>query len=233
MAEKRMFAKTIIDSDAFLDMPMSTQALYFHLNMRADDDGFVNNPKKVQRMLGASEDDLKLLIAKKFIIAFENGIIVIKHWRINNYLRRDRYTETQYKEELAKLEFDENNAYRFNGSLLCTPLGTPLGIPTVDTDKIRLDKNRLDKNKDSGKNIPPPIEEVIEYCKSKGTGIDGEYFWNYYETRGWKLKNDKMKNWHSAVATWEKNEKEKAKPELDEKERAYQKAMEKIHGKQD
>lgn len=90
MAEKRMFAKTIIDSDAFLDMPMSTQALYFHLSMRADDDGFINNPKKIQRMIGSSEDDMRVLCAKSFVIPFESGVVVIKHWRINNYLRADR-----------------------------------------------------------------------------------------------------------------------------------------------
>ena len=95
-----MFAKTIIDSDAFLDMPQSTQLLYFHLSMRADDDGFINNPKKIQRMIGCSEDDLKILITKKFIITFESGVIVIKHWKIHNYIRNDRYKETTYKEEI-------------------------------------------------------------------------------------------------------------------------------------
>ena len=99
MAERRMFAKTIIDSDAFLDMSLSAQALYFHLSMRADDDGFINNPKKIQRMTGGNDDDLKLLIAKSFIIPFESGIVVIKHWKLHNYLRADRYKETVYQEE--------------------------------------------------------------------------------------------------------------------------------------
>lgn len=111
MAEKRMFTQKIIDSDAFLDMPLSSQALYFHLNMRADDDGFVNNPKRIQRTIGASEDDLKLLCAKRFVIGFETGVIVIKHWRMHNTLRKDRYNPTQYQEELALLEVKENNAY--------------------------------------------------------------------------------------------------------------------------
>ena len=96
MAGRRMFAKTIIDSDIFLDMPLSTQALYFHLSMRADDDGFINNSKKIQRMIGCGDDDLKLLIAKKFLIPFESGVVVIKHWRIHNYIQNDRYTETNY-----------------------------------------------------------------------------------------------------------------------------------------
>ena len=111
MAERRMFAKTIIDSDAFLDMPLSTQALYFHLSMRADDDGFINNPKKIQRMIGASDDDLKLLCAKRFIIPFESGIVVIKHWRIHNYIREDRRKETVYQEEISKLTVKDNGAY--------------------------------------------------------------------------------------------------------------------------
>ena len=106
-----MFTQKIIDSDAFLDMPLSTQALYFHLNMRADDDGFINNPKRIQRTIGASEDDLKLLIAKRFVICFENGVIVIKHWRMHNTLRKDRYNPTQYQEQLATLEVKDNNSY--------------------------------------------------------------------------------------------------------------------------
>lgn len=111
MAERRMFAKTIIDSDAFLDMPLTTQALYFHLSMRADDDGFINNPKKLQRMIGASDDDLKLLAAKDFIIPFESGIVVIKHWKIHNYIRNDRYKPTVYQREKESLSIRENGAY--------------------------------------------------------------------------------------------------------------------------
>ena len=106
-----MFAKTIIDSDAFLDMPLSSQALYFHLSMRADDEGFINNPKKIKRMIGASDDDLKLLIIKNFVIPFETGVVVIKHWRIHNYIRSDRLTKTVYKEEREQLEVKENGAY--------------------------------------------------------------------------------------------------------------------------
>ena len=111
MAERRMFAKSIIDSDAFLDMPLSAQALYFHLSMRADDDGFINNPKKIQRMVGASDDDCKLLIMKRFIITFESGVIVIKHWKIHNYIQKDRYKPTIYQEEKKQLIEKGNKAY--------------------------------------------------------------------------------------------------------------------------
>lgn len=111
MAERRMFAKTIIDSDAFLEMPATAQMLYFHLAMRADDDGFINSPKRIMRMIGSGEDDLKLLIIKKFIIPFESGVVVIKHWKIHNYIRKDTYSETRYKREKATLRLDENSAY--------------------------------------------------------------------------------------------------------------------------
>jgi hypothetical protein len=143
MAEKRMFTQKIIDSDAFLDMPLSTQALYFHLNMRADDDGFINNPKRIQRTIGASEDDLKLLIAKRFVICFENGVIVIKHWRMHNTLRKDRYSPTVYQEQYAQLDVKENNAYteRVGNQLATTwqPDGNHLAT------QYRLDKNSIDK----------------------------------------------------------------------------------------
>ena len=115
-----MFAKTIIDSDSFLDMPASAQALYFHLSMRADDDGFINNPKKIQRMVNSSDDDLRLLVAKRFIIPFDSGIVVITHWKIHNYIQNDRYRPTIYQEEKAMLDVKENKEYSIvNGS--CTP----------------------------------------------------------------------------------------------------------------
>lgn len=135
-----MFAKSIIDSDAFLEMPVTSQLLYFHLSMRADDDGFINKPKSIMRMIGASDDDLKILFMKKFVIPFESGVVVIKHWRINNYIRKDMYHETNYKEEKALLEEDENGAYRL---LVTSPLQTCAETETQN----RLDKNRLDKNR--------------------------------------------------------------------------------------
>lgn len=140
MAEKRMFTKKITESDAFLDMPLSTQCLYFHLNMAADDDGFVNNPKKIQRMVGASEDDLKLLLAKSFILSFESGVIVIKHWKMHNYIQSDRYKPTDYIEEKSMLSLKENKSYTLNGSDLYTEC-----VQVGHVDKNRLDKNSIDK----------------------------------------------------------------------------------------
>jgi hypothetical protein len=141
MAEKRMFAKKITESDAFLDMPSSTQALYFHLNMSADDDGFVNNPKKIQRMVGASDDDMKILMVKSFVILFESGIIVIKHWKMHNYIQNDRYKPTDYIEEKSMLQIKKNKAYTLDVSNLDTNC-----IQDVSVDKNRLDKSSEDKN---------------------------------------------------------------------------------------
>lgn len=144
MAERRMFAKTIIDSDAFLDMPLSTQALYFHLSMRADDDGFINNPKKIQRMISGSDDDLKLLVLKRFVIPFESGVCVIKHWKIHNYIQKDRYTPTIYQEEKSSLIVKGNKAYTE-----CIH-----DVSSLDTQD-RLGKERLGKES-IGEVIEPP-----------------------------------------------------------------------------
>ena len=111
MANKRMFTMKICDSDAFLDMPLSAQALYFHLNMRADDDGFIGNSKRIVRLIGASDDDFKLLVMKRFVICFEDGVIVIKHWRMHNTLSQNRYHETQYLEEKSMLRLKDNGSY--------------------------------------------------------------------------------------------------------------------------
>ena len=140
MAERRMFAKTIVLSDEFLDMPLGARCLYMTMGMMADDDGFVNNAKTIIRMTGATNDDLKVLIAKKFILPFEDGVIVIKHWRINNYLRNDRYNETKYVEHKAELLIDEKGAYTTGDNS-----GIPsIGIPSIDKDSI--DKDSIDKD---------------------------------------------------------------------------------------
>lgn len=150
MAERRMFAKTIIDSDAFLEMPTTSQLLYFHLAMRADDDGFVNKPKSLMRMVGCKDDDLKLLFVKKFLIPFESGVVVIKHWKIHNYIRKDTYTETKYKEEKSTLELDENSAYRIAET---SPLQLRDESVTSPSTQDRLGKDSLGKSS---------VGEVIE-----------------------------------------------------------------------
>lgn len=151
MAEKRMFSKKIIDTDWFMDMPASTQNLYFHLSMRADDDGFVANPKRIIKLVGASDDDYRLLIAKNFIIIFESGICVITDWRINNYLRADRYTETMYKEEKEQIKIAESGKYY--------TAGIPLGIPAVYPVYIS-SSNTLSNNKSSSNTINNTISKT-------------------------------------------------------------------------
>ena len=163
MAEKRMFTQKIIDSDAFLDMPLSTQALYFHLNMRADDDGFVNNPKRIQRTVGASEDDLKLLIVKRFVIGFDSGVIVIKHWRMHNTLRKDRYNPTQYQEELSTLAIKENNVYTENVATTWQPNGNQLATQN-SIDKYRLVEYReVEEETPNDEHSGSPSSNQINY----------------------------------------------------------------------
>lgn len=160
MAERRMFAKSIVLSDAFLDMPMSARCLYFTLGMFADDDGFVNSPKSIMRQCGASLDDMNVLIAKKFILAFEDGIIVIKHWRINNYLRSDRYRETTYIDEKKALKIEENGAYKLDGIPTVYQVDT-IGIPSIG-------KNSIDKDKEYILSDDSDIvSEILSYLNEK------------------------------------------------------------------
>ena len=202
MAERRMFAKTIIDSDAFIDMPVTARLLYYDLSMRADDDGFVNSPKKIMRMIGASQDDLSILILRKFILPFDNGIVVIKHWRIHNYIRKDTYNETPSLEQKELLEFDENKAYRFknldsvDGSLTQVRLGKD----SIDKDNINIIDDKTTK-----KFKKPTLEEVKEYCQERNNNVDAEHFIDYYESNGWKVGKNPMKDFKAAIRTWERN----------------------------
>lgn len=142
MAERRMFAKTIIDSDAFLDMPVTARLLYYDLGMRADDDGFVNSPKKIMRTVGASQDDMNILIMRQFIIPFDNGIVVIKHWRIHNYIQKDRYHSTKYEDEKSLLSIQGNGAYTLQNNEMDTTCIQD--VSKMDTE-VRLGKVRLGK----------------------------------------------------------------------------------------
>ena len=196
-----MFAKTIIDSDAFIDMPLSTQALYFHLSMRADDDGFINNPKKIQRMIGASEDDLKLLIVKRFIIPFESGIVVIKHWKIHNYIQSDRYKETVYLEEKQKLAVKENKSYTLKNEA-CIQNGY-----NPDTQvRLEIGKDSLEIGKKEKRFTPPTLDEVRAYCEERKNNIDPQSFIDFYESKGWMIGKNKMKDFRACIRTWEKRE---------------------------
>ena len=154
MAERRMFAKTIVTSDAFLDMPPTARCLYFTLAMFADDDGFVNNPKSIMRQVSSTTDDMNILIAKRFVLVFESGVIVIKHWKIHNYIQSDRYHPTKYQEEKAQLSLDENKVY--------TQMDTPCiqDVSITDTE-VRLGKVRLGKDIDTYGSGPSATEPAV------------------------------------------------------------------------
>ena len=178
MAERRMFAKTIIDSDAFLDMPLSTQALYFHLSMRADDDGFLNNASRIVRLINATRNDFDLLLAKRFIIQFDEGICVIKHWRIHNYIQRDRYKETVYKDEKALLKLNENGAYSLDP--FCIQDGSNMDTECIQDGsnldpQVRLGKVSKGKIKTSCPTLAEPApgsKPVISFLLNDGTLFD-------------------------------------------------------------
>lgn len=159
MAQRRMFSLKIIDTDLFLDMPMSARLLYYDLAMRADDDGFVASPKKIQRMIGCSDDDFKILISKQFIIPFENGVCVIKHWRIHNYIQNDRYNKTLYQNEKNQL-IESNGSYEIK-ELESMDTKCIQNVSNSDT-QVRLGKDRLEIGKDS-----IDIEEEPQTSKPK------------------------------------------------------------------
>ena len=209
MAERRMFAKTIIDSDAFLDLPPAAQLLYFHLAMRADDDGFVNKPKSVLRLTGCGEEDLARLAQEKFLIPFDSGVVVIKHWKIHNYIRNDRYRETVYRNELAQLAENGDGVYNIQGD------GIPVDNQSVDRwytqdrlGKDRIGQDRLgEKSEDAPRRFTPPnADEVQRYCQERNNTVDAQRFVSYYESNGWMVGKNKMKDWKAAVRSWERKE---------------------------
>jgi len=207
MANKRMFSLKIVDTDIFLDMPLSAQNLYFHLNMRADDDGFIANHKKIMRMIGSNDDDMKILLAKDFIIPFESGVCVIKHWKIHNYIAKDRYHETIYIEEKGELEENENGMYT-----KCIQV-----VDKVNTQS-RLDKIRLDKINTTNKpkkhhygNYKNILLTDEEYEKLKEKDL---LSWIDKMDEAIEMKGYKYKSHYLAILKW--YAKEKKKPEKKE-----------------
>jgi len=203
MAERRMFAKSIVLSDAFLDMPATARCLYFTLGMFADDDGFVGSPKGIMRQCGASQDDMNILLAKRFLLSFDSGVIVIKHWRINNYLQNDRHKSTTYLEELGTLQIDEKGSYTEKDGMYTEC------IQNVYTDKNSIDKNSIDNNIGAKRFTPPTLEEVKAYCKERNNTVDPETFIDFYTAKGWCVGKNKMKDWRACVRTWERNRNER------------------------
>ena len=148
MAEKRMFSSNVIDSDAFLDMSPTARLLYYDMGMRADDDGFIDSPKKIMRIIGASDSDLKELIDNGFVLRFDSGVIVIRHWYVNNRVRRDTYHETIYTEEKSRLFMEKNNVYQLRNDSVTDTLQTRDEIGSqIRGGEDRIDKDRLGKDR--------------------------------------------------------------------------------------
>jgi hypothetical protein len=167
------------------------------MGMLADDDGFVNAPRSIMRQCGASMDDMRVLLAKKFVIEFESGVIVIKHWRINNYLQADRTQPTKYIKEKEQLTVGENRAYHL--------IKDECIHSSVYTDKNSIEENSIDKNSKS-RFAPPTVEQVKAYCLERGNSVDAETFVDFYTAKGWKVGRDTMKDWKACVRTWEKRD---------------------------
>lgn len=232
MAERRMMAKSIIDTDAFMEMPMSTQCLYFHLLLRADDEGFLQNAKLIMQMTGCKEDDMKLLIAKQYIIPFDTGVIVIRHWKIHNYIQKDRFTPTSCSMERKLLGVQDDKTYEpvsgctQNGYTLDTTCIQPVSklYTQVRLGKVRLGKVSLESDADksamSGKSTTtttkadhkskrfkkPSIEELQAYITEMGYTFSANHFFDYYESNGWKVGRNGMKSWKAACANWQRRE---------------------------
>lgn len=220
MADKRMMSKSVIDTDMFLDMPASTQCLYFHMLLRADDDGFLKNAKTIMRTVGASPDDVKLLIAKQYLIPFDTGIMAIKHWRIHNYIKKDRYKPTDC-EEIKLLEVNEKGEY-----VLAEPVRNQVGSNMEPQDRDR-DRDRLEieigKDRDSRESSrkrssannsttaaqkfkKPTLEELKAYIAENRYTFSAEAFMDYYESNGWKVGRNPMKSWQATCRTWQRHE---------------------------
>lgn len=213
VADKRMMSKSVIDTDMFLDMPASTQCLYFHMLLRADDDGFLKNAKTIMRTVGASPDDIKLLIAKQYLIPFDTGIMAIKHWRIHNYIKKDRYKPTDC-EEIKLLEVNEKGEY-----VLAEPVRSQVGSNMEpqdrDRDRLEIGKDRDSSRKRSSANNSttaaqkfkkPTLEELKAYIAENSYTFSAEAFMDYYESNGWKVGRNPMKSWQATCRTWQRHE---------------------------
>lgn len=222
MAEKRMLSKKVIDTDAFLDMPLSAQALYFHLAINADDEGFVGNPKRIRDYIGANESDLNLLVEKRFILIFNNGVVVIRHWKIHNTLRRDRSHPTIFTEEKAELILGVNGVYmkRFVAAdttddqvaTVCQPLDGQMSTEDkIGEDSVGEDMGdeRATLASDERKAVrfkKPTVDEIKGYCADNGYSVDALKFFDYYESNGWRVGKTPMKDWQATVRNWVRRE---------------------------
>lgn len=224
MAQKRMFSLQVVDTDKFMDMPTSTQALYFHLGMHGDDDGFVASPRKIARAAGCNDDDIRLLAAKGLIIPFDSGVVVITDWRINNTLQNDRYHETVYREEKALLKLEKSGKYSADSTLYpsCIQNGSimesepNLTKPNLTKPSVtkqnktsEMEESRCCFTGNPQKNqsfVPPTVEEVRAYCNDNNFSFSPEKFVDYYQARGWTISGAVMFDWKAAARIWARKE---------------------------
>lgn len=207
MARRRMFSLDVVDTDAFLDMPSSAQNLYFHLGMRADDEGFVSSPKRITSLVSSSADDFRLLVAKGYIIPFESGVCVVRDWKINNYIQADRKRETLHFAEKAQLSTDDAAAYML-ADTSCIQNASSLDTQdSIELGEVPLGKKRYVGGEPprAARFTPPTVEEVKAYCRERENNVDAERFIDFYASKGWKIGKNAMKDWRAAVRTWERS----------------------------
>ena len=206
MAKKRMFNVDIVGSDAFLDLPHAAQALYFQLGMRADDDGFVGNPKTIQRIAGTKASDLELLVKKRFLLQFPSGVVVIKHWKINNQIQKDRYTPTVYTEEYQSLYIKDNKSYTEMDK------GCIQSVSEMDT-QISIDKNRLDKNSREGEKHAHGFFENVLLTDDELQKLAAEIpnYEEYIEKLSHYIESNgkKYKSHYATILMWNRKDREK------------------------
>lgn len=207
-----MFTKKVTDDDNFMALSASAQALYLHLSMSADDDGFCNQVSLSMFKAHASVQDLQSLLERRYIYQFDNGVIVIKHWRMANALRKDRYTPTAFQEELSYLGIKDNGSYTW------LPDGCQMVAAGKDSiDKVSIVEDSIDKDntplispqgeekQKRTRFVKPTFEEVDAYCCQRNNDVDPQAFIDFYESKGWKVGNTPMKDWKAAVRTWERS----------------------------
>lgn len=209
MAERRMFTKKVTDDDNFMALSSSAQALYLHLSMSADDDGFCNQVSISMFKAHASVQDLQALLEKRYIYQFDNGVIVIKHWRMANALRKDRYTPTAFKEELSFLGIKDNGSYTWlpdGCQMVAKRLPQDrLGKDSIVEDSIHIEPEEPKKKK-AKRFVPPTLEEVQAYCTERNNNVDAKKFFDYYTASEWyDGKGNKVKSWKQKVITWERD----------------------------
>ena len=203
-----MFALDVIDTDRFCEMPVSARLLYYELGMRGDDEGFVQNPKKIMLTTGTTVDDLKVLAAKGYVILFDSGVLVITHWQKNNFIQKDRFHETTCLAEKAQIQTTDSKIYEL------LPFGNKLDTPCIRTvsdleAQIRLDKTRKEEKArapSSRRFTPPSVDEVAAYCRERGNAVDAQRFVDFYASKGWKVGSSGMRDWHAAVRNWERQD---------------------------